>query len=115
METIYQLVKIDYTHDNRQDKEERDSSATQLVINETKEIHSSLNGVKVESVTREACNPLIGEMIERQFTFAEIADVMGAVTFTRKKRPVDCIKVTWRGTGTDRYFTEAQFRLILNS
>jgi hypothetical protein len=39
-----------------------------------------------------------------------------AVTYTRKKRPVDCIKVIWRqgGTGTDRYFTEAQFRLILN-
>jgi hypothetical protein len=38
-----------------------------------------------------------------------------AVTFTRKKLPVDCIKVTWRGTGIDRYFTEAQFRKILNS
>jgi hypothetical protein len=40
-----------------------------------------------------------------------------AVTYTRKKRPVDCIRVTWKQgcTGTDRYFTEAQFRTILNS
>lgn len=38
-----------------------------------------------------------------------------AVTFTRKKRPVDCIRVIWRGAGMDSYFTEAQFRHILNS
>jgi hypothetical protein len=65
--------------------------------------------------------PLTPSQVDRLMAYPKglntgIVTSVEAVTFTRKKRPVDCIKVIWRQgcTGTDRYFTEAQFRTILN-
>lgn len=64
--------------------------------------------------------PLTQQQVDRLMAYPKglntgIVTSVEAVTFTRKKRPVDCIRVIWRGTGMDSYFTEAQFRTILNS